>query len=212
MRWMAYMAGAILMSVLGVAWAEVEGVGKDVGAAGNALAPAALAPATQPAAAQAPPWTIAPLRDQELPAVANYLYLSTKTTMADIPKVPFMELVNKVRQTMADNKIAEAGPCIMCYSGMGEDPSKEFEITIGYPVNQSVKAIGDCKTKSLPAFKCAATTYSGSVKHVSEAYPVIYGAFFQSGRVPGSEGREYYIYWEDEKSENNVLLIAIGSK
>lgn len=197
---------SLMVCGLGFAWAQTEGVGKDVAAAGDRLG---VAPATQPAG---PAWSMSALRDQELSVVPNYLFLTAKTTMTDIAKVPFKEMVNKVAKTMEDNKIAPAGPCIMCYNGVTEDMSKEIEITVGFQVDPSVKAIGDCQTKSLPAFKCAATSFSGNVTHLSEAYPAIYGAFFQAGRLPSGEGREYYVYWDEEKPENDVILISIGKK
>lgn len=175
----------------------------------EAIAELGAAPATQPAG---PAWTMSVLRDQELSEVPNYLYVTAKTPMNDMAKVPFKELVDKVARTMEDNKIAPAGPCIMCYNGVTEDMTKEIEITIGFQVGPSVKPVGGCQTKSLPAFKCAATTFSGAVTHMSEAYPAIYGAFFQSGRIPAGEGREYYLYWDEKNPDNDVILISIGKK
>ena len=59
----------------------------------------------------------------------------------------------------------------------------------------------------LPPFHCATVLYTGSLQHLGEALGRLDQAMKEQGLKSTGEYREQYLYWEDDQSPNNVMLL-----
>jgi len=66
---------------------------------------------------------------------------------------------------------------------------------------------GEVQIRWLPPFHCATALYTGSVQHLGEALGRLDQAMKEKGLKSTGEYRERYLYWEDDQSPNNVMLL-----
>ena len=166
-------------------------------------------PSTQPAGVADPgELIVTKLRVQDLPAI-TYFYIPTETTLERIGET-VQEIMPKMLSTIQENRVNITGPGEFVYHGVTQDPTKPFQLEIGFPVAEGTKEAGDCKVRKLEAFHCASVIYSGPVAQVGQAYQQLFTELFAAGMQPTGETREMYLYWESPESANNIELIMAG--
>jgi effector-binding domain-containing protein len=192
-----------------------------------ALAVVLLAGASLAAAEEAkvppeakPEFLVSEMRIQRLPG-PTYLHAETETTLAKIGQVAG-ETIPALRKAIADqNRVVMAhgggnvyitGPLIFVYQGATGEMDTPFKLCIGFAVAEGTKPLGVYKVKKLDDFRCATVLFSGPMAKVGEAYGKLFPALTAAGHTPTGETREYYLYWESDKSPNNILLIQAGIK
>jgi effector-binding domain-containing protein len=62
---------------------------------------------------------------------------------------------------------------------------------------------------ALAPFPCASLLYSGGLDHLSDAYDLLMEAIEDVGLQHVEEAREWYLYFEEDDSPNNVTLIQL---
>ena len=75
---------------------------------------------------------------------------------------------------------------------------------------RGTKASGGCQVRTLQAFTCATTVFTGSFSQIGKAYADLYSSLLASGKVPQAETRQMVLFWEGETSTNNMLLAQVG--
>jgi predicted transcriptional regulator YdeE len=165
-------------------------------------------PATKPAAGAPGDSMVGEMRVETLKGV-TYLHMDTQVTLMTIG--PTVEpAVTKLLKMLSDAHIAPAGPLMFVYHNATANPNKKFTLEIGFPVKEDVEApAGLTKTKAEP-FKCATMLYSGPVAKMGAADQQLYTDLFGEGLTPTGVMRDYYLYFEDKESANNVVLIQVG--
>lgn len=175
----------------------------------SALSHSALAgPATKPSDAE--DFVISKMRVQEFKP-RTYLSLRMQTTLEHIgPAVT--QAVNQIKDLMRDAKVQPAGPGMLIYHGVTQNPTAPFELQVGYIVADETKDIGEARVQKLEPFRAAVVLYSGPIKQVGEAWRQAYESVFENGMTPSGEAREVYFHWEGPDSPNNVHQIQVGVK
>ena len=157
---------------------------------------------TVPAAV--PEVTVGQMRVQTMRGL-TYFYVSKRTTM-EAMKADIDELMGKVAAARAAAHIEMDGPYVFTYYIMGGDMST-FEMRIGFPVPAGTQAAGGAQVVDLGEFRCASLVYCGSLQHISRACEELMQAMRREGLTPLAESREWYLYFEDGGSANNVTML-----
>jgi len=160
-------------------------------------------PATRPA-----DYVIGPMHVQTIPEM-TYVYAGTRTTLAEIAQV-VGKILPKLEATVAEMKSRPKGPVLFVYHGASPDPAVPFDVELGFPFAEDVKAPGDFNVKKLKEFRCATILLTGTMQHLGEAYMELFGQLAQAGYQPTGETREVYLYWDGPESANNVIQIQAG--
>jgi predicted transcriptional regulator YdeE len=182
-----------------------------------ALAVVLLAGASLAAAEEAkeppeakPEFLVGEMRIQRLPG-PTYLHAETETTLAKIGQVAG-ETIPALLKALAEGNVRLPGPMINVYRGATGEMDTPFKLCIGFAVAEGTKPVGVYKVKKLDDFRCATVLFSGPMAKIGEAYGKLFPALTAAGHTPTGETREYYLYWESDKSPNNILLIQAGIK
>lgn len=162
-------------------------------------------PATQPLGSSE--FIVSDMRVQTISGF-DYLYQSSRTTLADISKLA-NRTIGDMQAAIHDGKFHPNGPLVFVYHDM-MDPSQAFNLDIGFVVPEGTSAFGSSKLQKTQSFKCATVLFSGSLEHLSDAYGKVMGGVGQAGLKPTGTTREVYLYWEGPQSPNNVVQIQVG--
>jgi effector-binding domain-containing protein len=164
------------------------------------VASAQTRPSTQP------DFTLGPVRQQHLVGV-NFLYTTCKATIRTIADVAGAE-VPKLFDAIKEANIQQRGPVIFIYRNLTDNLDAPFDVQIGMAVEDNVVPPTGYQSIQLSPSDCATILYTGSMANIGQAYATLMPAAWSYERKPTGETREYYLYFEDDKSPNNVVLIA----
>ena len=166
-------------------------------------------PKENPAAPAAGETATSPMRVQELAAM-TFFHTTIKTTYEKMDVVG--PIIEEMENAVREKNIQADGMVVFMYTGATQDPGKEFELSIGMPVVQGTAGFDKWQVTDVPAFKCATVMHSGNVRSIGFAYQKLFGELMEKGLQPTGVTREFYMYWEGETSENNVMLVQVGVK
>jgi len=155
-------------------------------------------------------FTVGPMRQQQLVGF-NFLYVTRRATIRTIAEIAGTE-VPKLFDAIKAANIQERGPVIFIFHGMTGAPDQPFDVEMGMAVEENVVPPDGYETVELKPATCATVLYSGDMPNIGHAYEKVFPAMSAAGLTPSGETREYYLYFEDDKSPNNVVLVAIVSK
>lgn len=131
---------------------------------------------------------------------------ASQKTMPEVMKQAFPELLAAAEKA----SVMPLGGAVVVYKNVTPDPDAEFEVQIGVLVNTGTAASGEAKVRELEAFRSASLLYSGSLDQIGEAYMRLYQTLMAGGKMPTQEMRQMILYWEDETSDSNVMLLQVG--
>lgn len=175
-----------------------------------AMLPAAVMGQTRPAGdADAKP-SVGPMRVEHLKGF-NYVYVSRQASIRTIGQVFAVE-VPKLTAALKTGEIQLRGGPISVYHGMTADPNQKFDVDIGFPVDAEAMAPEGYQLVPMNAANCATVLFSGRMAEIGQAYQHLYPQLNARGLQPAPETHEYYLYWEDFNSPNNVVLVAVVLK
>jgi effector-binding domain-containing protein len=97
----------------------------------------------------------------------HYVAISKTVSMYDIPQV-LPPLVPQVKDWMAANKVAAAGPDFFLYKSMNE--KGELECEVGFEVHDAVAGEGQIKPGIFPACTYASLVYTGDFKDMMQGH------------------------------------------
>ncbi len=159
-------------------------------------------PTTNPAAPMFGEMRVATL------APSRFIYVELETSFATLPK-DVGPAIAKIETALNNAKVWTIGGSIFRYPPI-QDMNAKFTLQIGFKVPPDAKAPAGTKVIDLPAFKCATLNFTGSMKHMKDAYGHLFNAMKKEGLRPAGESREAYFYFEDADSENDVTQIQIA--
>jgi hypothetical protein len=152
--------------------------------------------------------SIGSVRKLTLPAF-NFLYVDTQTMLKTIGDTSKKE-IPKLYLAMRASNIQPHGPLVYIFQGLTADPTAVFHMKIGIAVNENAVAPDGYAVDPLPPVACQTILYGGPFAKIGQAFqqliPILYGGSPDS--TPTGEIREYFLYFEDANSPNNVTLIA----
>jgi effector-binding domain-containing protein len=105
--------------------------------------------------------------------------------------------------------IATAGPVVVRYFATGQE--QLWQMDVGVPVTawDWVLPAGQAQIVTLPALRCAALLYWGSLAHIGEAYDALNRGVAQAGLAHQGEGREWYLRFAGDASDETVILLQL---
>ncbi|MFL7811278.1 MAG: GyrI-like domain-containing protein [Anaerolineae bacterium] len=152
-----------------------------------------------------PPFIFGQMRVQNMPGMP-FFFVCTETTMDGLSEAidRLMPLLVAARD---EGGVTTMGPLVMRY--LGESMGGAFRLEAGYPVAKGTQPAGEAQVATLPPFPCASLLYSGGMDHLSDAYDLLMEAIEDAGLQHVEEAREWYLYFEEDDSPNNVTLIQL---
>jgi len=169
-----------------------------------AFVPAARA---QEKAKPNPDFVLSPIKYTSLKAMP-YMYVTEQVTLDTLGEIVDKRF-EEMQQAMKDGGFQPAGPPVFIYHNSGLDRKAPFKLDVGFPVTPDAVAAGDYQLGKPESKFSATTVYVGSMRAIGQAYRRIYEQIIMEGHVPSGDRRERYLYFEDEDSKNNVILIEI---
>jgi len=154
-----------------------------------------------------PEFAVGPMRVQTLSGF-TYLYESKEITHDQIPAT-IGELVGNVMAALKEANVQTLGGEIAIYK-QATEAGKPFTLEGGFSVPAESKAVGDLKVRKVEPFRGATMIYSGSIGRLWDGIQKLQQEMARAGLKSNGEYREYYLYWEDVNSPNNVMLLAFG--
>jgi effector-binding domain-containing protein len=142
-------------------------------------------------------------------AEGTFFHLTAQATQHNLA-ARMKELVPQLQKALVASGVAHLGPMHVVYHGMGVDPDQPFDLEVGVLVPKGTEASAGGRVRTLAAFTCATTVFTGPFTMVGKVYQTLYPALMASGKVPLPESRQMILFWEGETSSNNMLLIQIG--
>jgi effector-binding domain-containing protein len=117
-----------------------------------------------------------------------------------------------LQKGVADSHARVAGSLTFIYHGATDDANAEFDMEIGFPIEEKVAANGNFKVRDVPDYKCMSVLFTGSFDQFSSAYEKLMPAAMAAPDAKTGESREMYLYFEETKSPNNVVHVSVGIK
>jgi effector-binding domain-containing protein len=161
-----------------------------------------------PLAAQAQQkYTLSPVRIGQLKAY-SFFYSSHQATSANLGAVVGKSM-SDLDDVMKAGAFTPAGAPVIIYNSSGPIGNETYTVEAGFPVNGEPPAGGDFQLGQVKSELAAISLYTGPPSQIGAAYRTLYGRVMGTGHVPTSVRREHYLYWEDQDSPNNVVMIEI---
>ncbi len=101
------------------------------------------------------------------------------------------------------------GPQVWVYNGADGNPETEFDLLVGFPVENDKM---DTSITALESFKCATVLHKGDWGKLGDSYCKIIDEVTQNGLQMTGECREIYHKADFDNVENNITEIQIGVK
>jgi effector-binding domain-containing protein len=174
------------------------------------IASTVLAVLLMPLAAQAQTqqkYTLSPVRIGQLKTY-SFFYTSAQATSASLGAVVGKSM-NDLDDVMKAGAFMPAGAPVIVYHSSGPVGDQTIAVEAGFPVTGEPPAGGDFKLGEVKSALAAISLYTGPPTQIGAAYRTLYGKVLAGGHVPTDERREHYLYWEDDNSPNNVIMIEI---
>lgn len=104
------------------------------------------------------------------------------------------------------------GPVQYIYEGATGAINKEFTLTIALPIQEMEAGIlsEEITVKTIPGFRCATCTYTGSWDTLMALYGALFPAFYAQGYTYNGQLREVYRGIDREEPGRCVTDIQIG--
>jgi effector-binding domain-containing protein len=151
-----------------------------------------------------PEVTLSPMRVQTVRGF-DYFYMSTRATMETM-MAGIGALMPQVMAVQASGQVQMGGPLVFSYVG---GPS-EFELRVGFPVPKGTIATEGATVATMGEFRCASLIYCGPMSQIGRAFGELMASVPKAGLAMGQESREWYLYFEDPESANNVTMLQVG--
>jgi effector-binding domain-containing protein len=161
-------------------------------------------------ATTAPDVSVSPMAVRTLKG-CHFLYRSVEADMQS-SAAKIEAGMKALASEMKANRIMPAGAPIFVFHNPTDEAGKAFTVELGFPVTADTKAVGESKVRTLEPLKAATVMFSGPPSALREGYVQLYQQIGQAGLEPGTELRQYSLYWEGIDSPNNVMLIQVGLK
>ncbi len=139
----------------------------------------------------------------------TFLYRSIETDMQNSAQRIEAEM-KSLAEEIKSAKIMPVGAPIFVFHNPTPEVGKTFTIEMGFPVAAETKAPANSKVRSLEPLRAATVMFSGAIPALRGAYEQLYHQIGQAGLTPGTELRQYTLYWESVDSPNNVMLLQVG--
>ncbi|MGI6209886.1 MAG: GyrI-like domain-containing protein [Anaerolineae bacterium] len=137
----------------------------------------------------------------------RHFYVPGRASMRDIAQVAG-DLIDRVSAAYAGADTAVNGPVNLILSYSMPDESGEFDIAAGFSVAPGVEPAGEAQVEDVAGYRCASLVLSGRLVNLKEAHEALTKFVQEQGLQFGPAFREWYLYWEDDSSPNNVILIT----
>lgn len=138
----------------------------------------------------------------------TYLSVGHAAPLADLD--PLLDRLMAQLDAACDAaSVRPLGPVVLRY-GAQPERGDVWWLQAGYPVRPGTPAAPGTQVCDLPAFRCAAMLYSGSLAHMGELHSRLMDGIRAAGLAAGAEGREWYLYFEGDSSPNNVIMLQRG--
>ena len=135
----------------------------------------------------------------------SYFCVEAQTTMAELRSTIDTSMDSLALAEVA-GRVRAAGPMLFRYLGTTEP----FTLQIGFPVAPGTAPVGDAQVTELAPFACASLIHGGDLGHLSEGYAALSSGMKALGLEQGDEMWEWYLYFEDDTSANNVTWLLHG--
>ncbi|GAB4054895.1 GyrI-like domain-containing protein [Spirosoma litoris] len=137
------------------------------------------------------------------------LTFTTRTTLQTLsqyaPSVA-MELYQEASQL----NLNITGPIHWIYTDVTGDPTREFQLEIVLPIQQTGDQSDRFSYQVYPAFRCLSYTHTGPWSDFGELYDALFGQFHRDGNQTNGDVREVYSVVDLEHMEKCVTEIQIG--
>ena len=151
----------------------------------------------------APTFTLSPMRIADLKAT-SFLYKAVHGTYQEAGPAA----ADVIKNVHAKN-ITVAGGLVFVFKDPTPDPTQPVSMEIGVPVAPGTKAPDGYAVGELESLHSATAVFTGNISDLGPAIVKLLAAVKQSGNTAAGPVRERFLYWEDETSDNNVVLIEI---
>ena len=141
----------------------------------------------------------------------TYFYSNTRVKFQDLAE-KLGVLIPELKKGVEKSHARVAGPLIFIYHGVTEDPNAEFDLEVGFSIEEKVPVDGIFKVRDVGEYRCMSVLFTGSNDHFSSAYEKLMPAVMGPAVTRTGESREMYLYFEDPKSPNNVVHVSVGIK
>lgn len=139
----------------------------------------------------------------------TFLYRSVEADMQNSATLIETEM-KSLGEEMKSAKIMPIGSPVFVFQNPTTETGKAFAIEMGFPVAADTNAPAGSKVRSLEPLRAATVMFSGPTTALAGAYEQMYQQIGQAGLTPGTELRQYSLYWEGVDSPNNVMLLQVG--
>jgi effector-binding domain-containing protein len=150
-----------------------------------------------------PEYSIGEMRVQTMRG-CEFFHVGVETTMAGMGEA-IGRVMPRLFEAQREGRVVSAGPVVFVYTG--GDATSPFLLEMGFPVAAGTAPVSEAKVRRLDDFHCASLVYCGALKHLGKAYDALGRAVERAGLKHSGEMREYYLYFEDDDSPNNVTLL-----
>ena len=100
----------------------------------------------------------------------------------------------------------ELPPMLAMFIDLPDEP-RVYDVQVGYAFREGVPARGGAQVRYVEPALCAGLLVWGTLDDILKSYGPLMG-FVEAKGLKGVEGwREWYLYWEDAASRNNVTLV-----
>ena len=142
----------------------------------------------------------------------TYFYMPTQANFTNLGE-KLKTMIPQVKKAVADAHATGTGSLVLIYHNVTEDPAKNFDLEVGFPIEAKVTPGEEYKVREVDDYPCMSVLFSGSLMHLSSAFEKLLPAAMAAGTAkPTNEVREMYLYFEAFESPNNVVHISVGMK
>lgn len=137
----------------------------------------------------------------------HYLYVEQKHIAESDVGWAMGELMPRALEAYLQGREGlEPPPMLAMYIDLPDEP-RVYDVEVGYAFRESVSARGGAQVRYVEPALCAGLLVWGTLDDILKSYGSLM-AFVEAKGLMNVEGwREWYLYWEDPASRNNVTLV-----
>ena len=135
-----------------------------------------------------------------------YFYIEQVHPTQGEKEEPVDSMIERVAGLFDQYSPVSKPPLLVMWFLVAKDPY-QYDIQVGYAISKEIPVEGEAKVRYVPPTLCGSLVACGDVEVYASSYGPLLDFIDSQGYLPVEGFRETCLYWEGEKSKNNIVWI-----
>ncbi len=137
----------------------------------------------------------------------TYFYIEQIHPAQGEKEEPIASMIERLGRLFQQHSPVSRPPLVVMFLLVEEEGPSQYDIQVGYAISEEIPVEGEARVRYVPPTLCGSLVACGDVEVYASSYGPLLDFIDSQGYLPVEGFRETCLYWEGEKSKNNIIWI-----